>query len=248
MKRYIFCKYVIFCFILLLGILAFYLSCKSKSPTESTSALNGQLAGQNANNTTQTTTSSSITTTVKPGSSPPNTTTLITSRTLTSTSTRTTTTATSTTSTTTTSRKVTTTTTRRPTNLLWCSFHVMDWNGREYDVNDGDTIPGSAVSITKFYPRVQNVGTNPIANVTVTLRRVTTNPSFPVTITDNSAILWAIQNDGICVPIYNASNDCITIEWGFQDPVPTGSECTVTFRESYSGRRFSFTIIIGGPR
>ena len=67
--------YLILIAIIFIGILAFYLSCKSKSPTEATSALNNQIAGQSTNNTT---TSSSTTTTIKANNPPTNTTTLIT--------------------------------------------------------------------------------------------------------------------------------------------------------------------------
>jgi hypothetical protein len=87
--------YFVLFLIILIGIFAFYLSCKSKSPTEATSALHNQVFAQSTNNTT---TSSSTTTTSRPGSSPANTTTLITSRTLTTTSTTTTSTSTTTTS------------------------------------------------------------------------------------------------------------------------------------------------------
>ncbi len=112
--------YVVFILIILSGIVLFYLSCKSKSPTEATSALHNQVASQSTNNTT---TSSSTTTTVKPGNSPTNTTTLITSRTLTSTSSTTSSTSTTSTSTTTSRQPTTsTTTTTTSTPLAECDI------------------------------------------------------------------------------------------------------------------------------
>jgi hypothetical protein len=132
-------RYFFIAFILILAILAIYVSCKSKSPTDANAASNDALAAQGAQNTTQTTTSSSTTTSVKPGQSPTNTTTLITSRTLTSTSTRTTTTSSSTTSTTTTSRKTTTTipTTVPTTSVGACD---LEWCEVTVTINDGPPI------------------------------------------------------------------------------------------------------------
>jgi hypothetical protein len=74
--------YFLSAIIILSGILIFYLSCKSKSPTEAYSSLQNQVAVQSTNNTT---TSSSTTTSVRPGNTPTSTTTLITSRSLTTT-------------------------------------------------------------------------------------------------------------------------------------------------------------------
>jgi len=86
-------SYFVLCSILLLSVLAFYLSCKSKSPTEANTPLGETRATRGANRTAQTTTSSSTTTTIKPLSSAAISTTIITSRNLTTTSTSTTTTS-----------------------------------------------------------------------------------------------------------------------------------------------------------
>ncbi len=189
MNRQNFHWYFILCFILILAVVAFYVSCKSKSPTESTSALNGQVAGQNANSTTQTTTSSSTTTTVKPESSPTNTTTLITSRNLTTTSTSTSTT---------TSIPTTTTTTKRPTTtsignplLKWCSVTINGIpRGEVYD------IPPNSKKLT-IGISIKNVGTAPAKKVAANL--YIEDPSdniFPVS--DGYEYLGTIPADNKC--------------------------------------------------
>jgi hypothetical protein len=129
-----FYTYFVICFILILAVVAFYVSCQSKSPTESAAALHNQVSVQSTNNTT---TSSSTTTTTQPGQSPSSTTTLITSRNLTTTSTSTSTT---------TSIPITTTTTKKPTTtsigtplLKWCSVTINGTqyaNGSRYDTTD----------------------------------------------------------------------------------------------------------------
>jgi hypothetical protein len=157
--------YFILAFILLLGILAIYVSCKSKSPTDANVSSNDALGAQS---TTQTTTSSSTTTSVKPGQSPTNTTTLITSRNLTTTSTRTTTSSSSTTSTTTTSRKPTTTIpTTVPTTSVagrckveWCEVTVTI-DGTAIVVQKEDSIPVSPGDVVKVSFSVINTGTAP---------------------------------------------------------------------------------------
>jgi cytoskeletal protein RodZ len=151
-------------FIVIVSFLIFYISCKSKSPTDSTSALNGLVANQSTNNTT---TSSSTTTTIKPGNSPPNTTTIITSRNLTTT--------TSSISTSTTSSP-TTTTSRGYIRLEWCSVTA---NGKE--ISNGDIV-GAGVSHDPNEPvytiigiSVRNVGNTPAENLKFTLTQL---PSF----------------------------------------------------------------------
>jgi hypothetical protein len=145
-KRKAYYYFVLF-LIILFGIFAFYLSCKSKSPTEATSALHNQVFAQSTNNTT---TSSSTTTTSRPGSFPTNTTTIITSRTLTTTSTSTTST---TTSTTTTSIRPTATTSVHST-CATAKLELVEVKVNGTPVADNGTItvhPGDVLKIvTKF--------------------------------------------------------------------------------------------------
>jgi hypothetical protein len=230
-------RYFFIAFILVLAILAIYVSCKSKTPTEATSSLPNQISTQSTNNTT---TSSSTTTSVKPGQSPTNTTTLITSRTLTSTSTRTTTSSSSTTSTTTTSRKPTTTTVASPL-LKWCAFDANWAYGPPptwFTVNNGDTINEcGGMGGFSIYPKIKNVGTAPAENVTVTIQSVTPSPGSYFTVYDDTAFLGTIPADGACMPVSN--NDAILISWGIANP---GDEAVFTFVESFSNKTFTLTI------
>jgi hypothetical protein len=148
--------YFLFTFILILGILAFYSSCKSRSPTDANVCSNDALGAQS---TTQTTTSSSTTTSVKPGQSPTNTTTLITSRNLTTTSTRTTTFSSSTTSTTTTSRKPTTTTSVGVCNLELCWVTVTINSEKPITIQYEETVIVNAGDEVKIRIWIKNTGT-----------------------------------------------------------------------------------------
>jgi hypothetical protein len=235
--------YFLLAFILLLGILAIYVSCKSKSPTEATSSLPNQISTQSTNNTT---TSSSTTTSVKPGQSPTNTTTLITSRYLTTTSTRTTTSSSSTTSTTTTSRKPTitsTTTSVGSPRLEWCAFDVESYDGTIwiwFTVNNGDIIDECRGEIVfALFFKMKNVGTAPAENVTVTIQSVTPSPGSYFTVYDDTAFLGTIPADGACMPL---SNNEIIISWGLPNPTMPGDQAVFTFVESFSNKTFTLTI------
>jgi hypothetical protein len=81
--------YLILSLILFIGSIVFYVSCQSKSPTDTAVPATESLAARGTKGTTQTTTSSSTTTTIKPLNSASISTTIITSRNLTTTSTTT---------------------------------------------------------------------------------------------------------------------------------------------------------------
>jgi hypothetical protein len=225
--------YLLFTIILLLGILTFYLSCKSKSPTEPASQLYNQISTQSTNNTT---TSSSTTTITQPGNSPTNTTTLITSRYLTTTSTTTSSTPTTSTSTTTTSV---------PSPYLeWCAFYVercvSGWCVK-HSVNNGDTINSGSWTGFHIFPKIKNKGTAPAENVTVTVKSIKKNTTKNIyTVHDDTAFLGTIPADGKCIPIRN--DDKIMIEIGHPELFDTGDKVALTFIESYSNKTFSFII------
>lgn len=208
-------RYFFIAFILLLGISAIYVSCKSKSPTDANAASNDALAAQGAQNTTQTTTSSSTTTSVKPGQSPTNTTTLITSRTLTSTSTRTTTTSSSTT---TTSRKPTTTipttipttvpttipTTVPTTSVVgnckveWCWVKVTINDGTPTEVQNEGGINVNPGDVVKISISVKNTGTAATDINTNFVAYAETNPPSSFIYVYTQEILGAIPADNTC--------------------------------------------------
>ncbi len=236
-KKYLF-SYFIICFIVLSGIVVFYMSCKSKSPTETNALSNDTLETQGVNNTTQTTTSSSTTSTIKPGNAPTNTTTLITSRNLTTTSTSTTSTSTSTTSTSTTSRNA-------PL-LQWCTFYVRfhrAGGSAEYYVDNGDVITEHWDYGTLWiYPKIKNVGTDPAENVSISIQNITKNTHRNIVhiykgiILYNTTLLGTIPHDGTCVVNIGVP---LAVKWGDPQRAQIGDECKITVIESFSHKTFS---------
>jgi len=199
-------SYLVLFSILLLSILAFYLSCKSKSPTEANAPLSENLTGKGANRTAQTTTSSSTTTTVKPGSHRTITTTLITSRNLTTTSTSTTSTSTTTTI------PGATTSIKLPPDVQFCDIiGVYEWlYGTAYNatpvlpgnivIKNGDTVNvphGTCLRVKIF---VKNVGGSPAYHVKIIpvfkfpTQYLDRGASMSYTIPEMSVLL----NDGVC--------------------------------------------------
>lgn len=226
--------YVLLIFILIMGILAFYLSCKAKSPTEATSALNNQIAGQSTNNTT---TSSSTTTTIQANNPPTNTTTLITSRYLTSTSTSTS----STSSSTTTSRPTTTTTIVEP-NLEWCSFtyitactqvpEIIRKRGEFLCCYDDDYM-----YIYNFVMR--NRRSVPAENVSISIDKIIGDLSKIKVIQANMGP-GTIPNTGQCEKVQFKGNDRIQLETSAYP----GEQWTVWLIENYTQTRFKIIIYI----
>ena len=213
--------YFVLFLIILIAIFAFYLSCKSKSPTEATSALNDQISVQSTNNTT---TSSSTTTTVKPGQSPTNTTTLITSRTLTTTSTSTTSTSTSTT--TTTSIRPTTTTSVHST-CATAKMELVEVKVNGTPVADGSMFtahPGDELKIvTKFCNN--GTGTSQFCQFglgsagCIDLLKI--NLPWHVLVPPSSCTTGFIK---VAVTAdCSQNNDLILIEWGYCDS--EGNHC-----------------------
>ncbi len=224
--------YFVLILIILFAIFAFYLSCKSKSPTEATSALHDQVSAQSTNNTT---TSSSTTTTSRPGSSPTNTTTLITSRTLTTTSTRTTTTSTSIPATSTSSRKTTTTTRKQKCELRWCQVVIngtdIVHNGDTYYVQAGQDLYIDLVVANDWPKMMTYVGTAilvpPPGFLTYTLNFPTPTVQFPP---DGSCVTI---EDPFTIHILGSVNDGDSCTFGFassgNDGVDPGKNCHTPF-------------------
>lgn len=227
-------SYPILVVVILLGILGFYLSCKSKSPTEPASTLHNQVASQSTNNTT---TSSSTTTTIKPGNSPTNTTTLITSRYLTTTSTSSSTTSTSSSSTTTTS--IATTSIANP-DLKFCRFHIeFVFMGHVFawDIKNGCLFASCGKGSFNVYPKMKNVGTAAAENVIVTLVRVVkSREGITFNLLDDSAFLGTIPADRACVSASNGDK----ISFAFPD-ILSGDQLVLTFQESFSNKTFTIT-------
>jgi hypothetical protein len=197
---------LIVCFIILSGTLVFYLSCQSKSPTDTAVPATESLAARGTKGTTQTTTSSSTTTTIKPLSSASISTTIITSRNLTTTSTSTTTTA-----------PPTTTTTRVGIpNVKFCYIigyliPMVDGVGahsakgvkvaKKITIYNGDTVYvpiGYCLSLN-FY--VHNVGGSPAENVKIipqnlfTANTINRESYVPIEFPE----IAVLPNDGVCV-------------------------------------------------
>jgi hypothetical protein len=216
--------YFLLTFILFLGIISLYLSCKSKSPIEPTSSLHNQISTQSTNNTT---TSSSTTTSVNPGQSPTNTTTLITSRNLTTTST--TTSSTSTTSTSTTTIRPTTTiptTSVGVCNLQWCKVSISINNGEPITFKEyGGTYtlyPGDEVKISIS---IKNSGTANSINSNAMLVWFGIPPTS-FNSPDYSEILGIIPANSKC----NTWSNALQID--VSESASPGDTCTVEIRIS----------------
>jgi hypothetical protein len=226
-------RYLLLIFILFIGILALYLSCKSKSPTEATSALNSQIAGQSTNNTT---TSSSTTTTIQANNPPTNTTTLITSRTLTSTSTSTSSTSTSTT----TSRPTTTTTIEQP-KLQWCSFI---YENIYYPVKPVTTrgqlcycYDGSLITLSNFV--MKNMGSVPAENVVISVDKIIGDLNH-ISISQANTGPGRVPNTRRCESMQFKGNDSIVLFISYN--ASSSEEWTVWLIENYTQTRFFFII------
>jgi hypothetical protein len=251
-------NYLIIGCILLLGVVAFYLSCKSKSPTESSSPSDGTAAVRETTHATRTTTTSSVPTALRSGKSQPNTSTIITSRNLT-----TTTTTTSTTSipvTTTTSIKKVTTSIGAG-ELEWCTFRVRltrpPW---EVNVNNGDSFdwPYMLKVTLSISPSLRNIGGTAVRNVNVILRIGGTGY---YQFFNDSVQFSRIPANGICqdfpfiLPLSQLSRMANEEQFGdvsvSQLPSPpiwvriqldAGERLRFHFTESYSGKEFVFTV------
>ncbi len=230
--------YFFFIAIIILGILIFYLSCESKSPTEPASSLHKQVAVQSTNNTT---TSSSTTTSVRPGNTPTNTTTLITSRTLTTTSTSTTTTTTTSIPTATTTSTLKPTTTIASANIEWCNFEGGSNLGRGYYKNCGDTFTiRSGEYQFWFEPQLINIGEAPAQDVRVILKNVIVSGGFPVTVSQDRAFFGTIPVE---TRWCDHSDPAIAFEWNPAD-ASSGDTITLVFVETYSRSKCTLTIRI----
>jgi hypothetical protein len=249
-------RYFFIAFILILGILAFYVSCKSKSPTDANAASSDALAAQGAKSTTQTTTSSSTTTSVKPGQSPTNTTTLITSRNLTTTSTRTTTSSSSTTSTTTTSRKPTppTTTSRKPTttvpttsvgvcNLEWCEVTVTINSDPAIVAQHHSYIYVFQGDVVKISLSVKNSGTAATNASTYAYASPNSSPPGSFIYMDTEEDLGAIPADNTCYTWQDALQINVSSDASFNDMSAVDIYITAA---GCSGINIYFTLVCAG--
>jgi hypothetical protein len=230
--------YFFIAIIIFSGILILYLSCKSKSPTESASSLHKQVAAQSTNNTT---TSPSTTTSVRPGNTPTNTTTLITSRTLTTTSTSTTTITTTSIPTATTTSTLKPTTTVASANIEWCNFEGGSNLFWAYYPNCGNTFTiRSGEYQFWFEPQLINNGEAPAQDVQVILKDVIVSGGFSVTVVQDRAFFGTIPVE---TRWCTHSFPSINIEWNPAD-ASSGDTITLVFVETYSRSKCTLTMII----
>jgi hypothetical protein len=199
--------YLILGFVLFIGMVVFYVSCQSKSPTDTAVPATESLAARGTKGTTQTTTSSSTTTTIKPLNSASISTTIITSRNLTTTST----------STTTTSTPEVTTSVIHPPNVKFCYIigvftNWLDGIGTRsakdmkvlapVKIYNGDTVyvPWAYCLSLNFY--VHNLGGAPAENVKIIPQNIFTTNSIKTEIAVGPIefpVIAVLDNDGICV-------------------------------------------------
>lgn len=249
-------NYLIIGCILLLGVVAFYLSCKSKSPTESSSPSNETMAVRGTTQAARTTTTSSVPTALRSGKSPTNTSTIITSRNLT------------TTTTTTTSIPVTTTSSIKGATtsigageLEWCTFRVRltrpPW---QVNVNNGDSFnwPYKLPVLLSISPSLRNIGGTAVRNVNVILRIGGTGY---YQFFNDSVQFSRIPANGRCqdfpfiLPLSQLSRIANEEQFGdvsvSQLPSPpilvrilllSGDRLRFHFTESYSDKKFVFTV------
>jgi hypothetical protein len=197
-------SYFILCFILLIGILIFYLSCESKSPTDATAPSTETLAARGTKGTTQTTTSSSTTTTIKPLNPAAASSTIITSRNLTTTTVGVLPT-------------MTTTISQLP-DVQFCDIMVLyeKWNINILDakgVLPPENLPpkifvknGGTIRIpfwgycVKIYIRVKNVGGTPANNVKIILDNMPVGQFFDRRATNffQLPVIHTLPNDSYC--------------------------------------------------
>jgi hypothetical protein len=260
-KRSAYSYFILGC-ILLLGVVAFYLSCKSKSPTELSSPSSGTTAVRGASHAARTTTTSSVPAAIKSGKSQINTTTIITSRNLTTTSTTTTTTSIPTT---TTSIREATTSIAIP-ELEWCTFAVMIPYIYVFYVNNGDRldIPPSSQLPLIIIPSLKNIGGAPATNVRVTLKKVEGTGQYSI-FNPSVKFPW-IPNNGRCKDFPMPSSQLLKIQNNDSlgdfsiSQLPAGLPILVLisleqegqklkfrFTESYSNKLFVFTIRAVAP-
>jgi hypothetical protein len=202
--------YLILSLILFIGMVVFYVSCQSKSPTDTAVPATENLTARGTKGTTQTTTSSSTTTTIKPLNSASISTTIITSRNLTTTST----------STTTTSTPEVTTSVIHPPNVRFC--YIIGFLTRMFDdigtrsakklvtprkqvkfyIYNGDTVYVPYAYHFSFELYVHNVGSAPAENVKIIFKVFYKAYSIKTEIAGGSIEfpeIAVLPNDGVCV-------------------------------------------------
>jgi hypothetical protein len=215
-------------FIILSGALVFYLSCQSKSPTDTAVPATESLAARGTKGTTQTTTSSSTTTTIKPLNSASISTTIITSRNLTTTST----------STTTTSTPEVTTSVIHPPNVKFCYIigvykYMLDGIGARsakgmkvpapVKIYNGDTVnvPWGFCLALNFY--VHNLGGAPAENVKIIPQNLFTANSInrEIVVPIELPVIEVLPNDCVCVKHPLSSIPPYSCSWDFQTNIVT---------------------------
>jgi hypothetical protein len=199
-----FYSYLILNFILLICILAFYLSCESKSPTDAAAPSTETLAARGTKGTTQTTTSSSTTTTIKPLNPAVSSSTIVTSRNLTTTTIG--------------AVQTTTTTISQLPDVQFCDIMVLyeKWDIKRLNakgalpqedlphkifVKNGGTImiPSWGYCV-KIYIRVKNVGGAPANNVKIIFDDMLLRKSFDRKATNffELPVIHTLPNDSYC--------------------------------------------------
>lgn len=235
--------YFIFASLIVLCIIGFYVSCKSKSPTEIQAANSSNLSAQRTNNAQRPTTTTT-TITARPMNAANMSTTIITSRFLT------TTTTSSTTTTTTSIPGLATTSIQEPRPyILWCAYDIWILPPfiEKYIADDGtlniDIPIGFAIIV--IWPGIRNAGDIPAENVNVRCLSVTANPPHPPEFPIKpfyeayDGTFPYIDNDRNCVWDENIYLIMFII---------SNTTYTITYNQNNPGKKYSsLTIITTGP-
>jgi hypothetical protein len=233
--------YFVFASLIVLCIIGFYVSCKSKSPTEIQAVNSSSLSAQRTNNAQRPTTT---TTTIKarPMNAANMSTTIITSRFLTTTTTS---------STTTTTISIPTTSIQEPRPyILWCLYEIwlLPPFIEKYIADDGTLniyLPmGGAIVL--IWPSIRNAGDMPAENVKVRCLSVTANPPHPPEFPIKpfyeayDGTFAYIDNDRNCVWDENIYLIMFII---------SNTTYAITYNQDNPGKKYSsLTIITKGPK
>jgi hypothetical protein len=235
--------YFVFAFLTVLCIIGFYISCKSKSPTEIQAVNNSNLSAQRTNNAQRPTTT---TTTIKarPMNAANMSTTIVTSRFLT-----TTTTSSTTTTTTSIPGPITTSIQEPRPYILWCPYDSLIGIPPEtilYKyIKENATLRlnlPEGIAVVFIGPNIRNAGDIPAENVYVRCLSVTANPPHP-----SWARPFYDAYNGTFAYIDN-DNNCVWDEdiWLLLILIANRTY-TITYNQNNPGKKYSsFTIITTG--
>jgi hypothetical protein len=229
--------YFVFASLIVLCIIGFYISCKSKSPTEIQAVNNSNLSAQRTNNAQRPTTT---TTTIKarPMNAANMSTTIITSRFLTTTTTS---------STTTTTTSIPTTSIQEPRPYIrWCPYdswivippatmlykYIKENATLRLDLPEG-------IAFVFIWPNIKNAGEIPAENVKVRCLSVTANPPLPA---------WAkpfYQAYNGTFPFIDNDHNCVLDDGILLMLILIANRTyTITYNQDHPGKKYSSLTII----